>query len=121
MGAAVAVRAIGVTSASQHARPPRGYHLPGRTPTRPAAPGRCSVTDDLNALAGAYDDYDQRVFPTFAHIQGEYRFADRFEDVSRAAELRDIDEAREFARRARAIPDADLGAQDRITREMIIW
>jgi uncharacterized protein (DUF885 family) len=79
------------------------------------------VTDDLDALASAYDDYDQRVFPTFAHIQGEYRFADRFEDVSRAAEVRDIDEARDFARRAEAIPEAGLGAQDLITREMLIW
>jgi uncharacterized protein (DUF885 family) len=79
------------------------------------------VTDDVDALAAEYHEFRLRVQPTWAHLQGDYRFADRFEDLSRAAEDSQIDEAREFARRAAAIADDGLDAQERITREMIAW
>ncbi len=79
------------------------------------------MTDDVDALAAEYHEFRLRVQPTWAHLQGDYRFADRFEDLSRAAEDSQIDEAREFARRAAAIADDGLDAQERITREMIAW
>lgn len=79
------------------------------------------MTDDVDALAAEYHEFRLRVQPTWAHLQGDYRFADRFEDLSRAAEDGQIDEAREFARRAAAIAEDGQGAQERITREMIAW
>jgi len=79
------------------------------------------VIDDVDALAAEYHEFRLRVQPTWAHLQGDYRFADRFEDLTRAAEDNQIDEAREFARRAAAIAADGLGAQERISREMIAW
>jgi uncharacterized protein (DUF885 family) len=79
------------------------------------------MLDDVAALAAEYHDFRQRVTPTGAHLEGDYRFADRFEDVSREAEDRDIRKGREFARRATAITEEGLGSQDRISRAMIAW
>ena len=79
------------------------------------------MIDDVDALAAEYHEFRLRVQPTWAHLQGDYRFADRFEDLTRAAEDNQIDEAREFARRAAAIADDGLDAQERISREMIAW
>ena len=79
------------------------------------------MTDDLAALSVEYHDFRQRISPTGAHMQGDYRFADRFEDLSRAAEDAEIDEGRRFARRALAIAEDGLGAQDVISRDMIAW
>jgi uncharacterized protein (DUF885 family) len=79
------------------------------------------VSDDINRLAAEYHDFRMRLGPTGAHLDGDYRFADRFEDVSRDAEDRDIAEGREFARRASAIPEDGLSRQDLISREMIAW
>jgi uncharacterized protein (DUF885 family) len=79
------------------------------------------VTDELDALAVEYHDFQRRMAPTYAHLEGDYRFAETFEDVSRAAEDRRIQDDRDFARRATAIDERQLGTQDRITREMIAW
>jgi uncharacterized protein (DUF885 family) len=78
------------------------------------------VSDDINALAVEYFDFRHRVSPTSAHLDGDYRFADHFEDLSRAAEDEEIDESRRFARRATAC-DEGLGPEDRITRDMMAW
>ena len=79
------------------------------------------MTDDLDRLASDYHDFRQAASPTYAHIQGDYRFADRFEDPSRSTEDREIAEEREFARRAEAVPEDGLDHQQRITRSMIAW
>lgn len=79
------------------------------------------MTQDLAALAAEYHDFRRRTRPTYAHLEGDYRWADRFEDVSRAAQDREIAEQRDFALRAKSIPEAGLSAQERITRDMIIW
>ncbi|MEA2621210.1 MAG: hypothetical protein QOH61_120, partial [Chloroflexota bacterium] len=79
------------------------------------------MTDELDALAVEYHDFQRRMAPTYAHLEGDYRFAETFEDVSRAAEDRRIQDDRDFARRATAIDERQLGTQDRITREMIAW
>ncbi len=79
------------------------------------------MSDDLNALAAEYYDFRHRMAPTSAHLDGDYRFASQFEDPGRIAEDAEIAEDRHFADRARAIDDAGLGAQDRISREMIGW
>ncbi len=79
------------------------------------------LTDDISRLATEYHDFRQRTAPTLAHLQGDYRFADRAEDVSRPAEDAEIAESRAFATRAEAIPEDALGGQDRLTREMVAW
>jgi uncharacterized protein (DUF885 family) len=79
------------------------------------------MTETVAALAAEYHDFRRRTRPTSAHLEGDYRFADQFEDISRTEEDREIAEARDFARRAREIPERDLDAQERITREMIDW
>jgi uncharacterized protein (DUF885 family) len=76
---------------------------------------------DLAELATAYYDFRQRVGPTGAHLEGDYRFADQFDDASRAGEDREIAEGLDFVRRAEAIPEETLSAQERITRSMLAW
>src|SRR4051794_5003391 len=80
-----------------------------------------AMNEALAALAAEYHDYRSSLSPTKAHLEGDYRWADRFEEVSRASEDAEIAAERDFARRADAIPDADLSADDRITREMLSW
>jgi uncharacterized protein (DUF885 family) len=79
------------------------------------------VTDTVDALATDYQEERLRTFPTWAHMIGDYRFVDLFEEVSREAEDRQIGEARAFAERAEAIPTDGLSADERITREMVAW
>jgi uncharacterized protein (DUF885 family) len=79
------------------------------------------VTDDITRLATEYHDFRLRTNPIWAHLQGDYRYADRAEDVSRAAEDEEIAESRAFAARAEAIPAVSLHGQDGLTREMVAW
>jgi uncharacterized protein (DUF885 family) len=79
------------------------------------------VTDTVDQLATDYQEQRLRTFPTWAHMIGDYRYVDLFEQVSREAEDRQIAEARDFARRADAIPADGLSADERITREMVAW
>ncbi len=79
------------------------------------------MTDDITRLATEYYDFRQRTAPIWAHLQGDYRFADRAQDVSRAAEDAEIAESRTFAARAEAIPEDALAGQDRLTREVVAW
>ncbi len=77
------------------------------------------MTDDLQRLADEYHDFRMEIWPTSAHMLGDYRFADRYEDASRAAEDREIAAFRAFAARSEAIPTDGLTADERISREMI--
>ncbi len=79
------------------------------------------MTTDVRQLADDYHDYTMSVAPSWAHLLGDYRFADRFEDASRAAEDADIARSREFAARAAAIPDEGLSLQDRATRDVVAF
>ena len=79
------------------------------------------MTDTVDALATDYQELRLRTYPTWAHIIGDYRYVDQFEEVSREAEDRQIAEARAFAERAGAIPEDGLSADERITREMVAW
>ena len=63
------------------------------------------MTDSVQQLADDFHDYRMRTSPTWAHMLGDYRFADQYEDGSRAAEDAEIGALREFATRAEAIPD----------------
>jgi uncharacterized protein (DUF885 family) len=79
------------------------------------------MTEEIDRLADDYQDLLLRLEPTWAHLIGDYRYADAFEDVSRAAEDAASAERRSFAARAEAIDEAGLDEQQRITREMISW
>jgi len=77
------------------------------------------MSDDVRQLAEDYHEHTMSVSPSWAHMLGDYRFADRYEDASRAAEDAEIAASREFAARAAAISDADLSVQDRVTRAVV--
>lgn len=79
------------------------------------------MSDEVRQLADDFHDYTMSVNPSWAHMLGDYRFVDRFEDASRAAEDADIARSREFAARAAAIPDEGLSAQDRVTRDVVAF
>jgi uncharacterized protein (DUF885 family) len=79
------------------------------------------VNEDLRALADEYWEYVLRTEPTEAHMLGDYRYLDRFEDASREAEDADIAARRSFAERARAFEVADLSPTDRTTQETLIY
>jgi uncharacterized protein (DUF885 family) len=76
---------------------------------------------DVNALAQEYFDYLLTVWPTWGHLMGNYEHADLYDDASRAGEDEEIRRRRAFADQAEAIPEAGLSAQDRITREMLVF
>lgn len=75
----------------------------------------------MGKLAQEYYDHQMEASPSWAHMLGDYRFADRFEDGSRAAEDRFVAGLRSFAERARAIPDEGLAEQDRVTRDFLAF
>lgn len=79
------------------------------------------MSDELDQLSDDYYDYRLRTAPTWAHMIGEYRYADRFDAIGRAAEDQAAADARELARRADAIAEDELDDQQRITRAMVAW
>jgi uncharacterized protein (DUF885 family) len=79
------------------------------------------MTDSVQQLADDFHDYRMRTSPTWAHMLGDYRFADRYEDGSRAAEDAETAALREFATRAEAIPDDAVDGQERLTRDIIAY
>lgn len=79
------------------------------------------MTDDVRQLADDYHDHWMRTSPSWAHMVGDYRFADQYEDASRAAEDDLIEASRAFAARAAAIPDDGLSLQDRTTRDVVAF
>jgi uncharacterized protein (DUF885 family) len=79
------------------------------------------VSDDIDRLADDHYQHRLRTAPTWAHMIGEYAYADRFEDVSRASEEAAAAEARELAARADALDEGGLDDSQRITRAMVAW
>jgi uncharacterized protein (DUF885 family) len=77
--------------------------------------------DELDQLSDDYYDFRLRTAPTWAHMIGEYRYADRFDAIGRGAEEQAAADARELAARADAIPEDGLDDQQRITRAMVAW
>jgi uncharacterized protein (DUF885 family) len=79
------------------------------------------MSEQVRQLADDFHDWTMQVNPSWAHMLGDYRFADRYEDASRAAEDAEIGTAREFAARAAAIADEGLSLQDRVTRDIVAF
>ena len=79
------------------------------------------MNPDLRALADEYWDYTLEKHPTSAHMLGDYRFMDRMEDASRAAEDADIAKQRDFAARARAFDSEAMSPSDLVTKETLLY
>jgi uncharacterized protein (DUF885 family) len=79
------------------------------------------VTEDIRSLAAEYYQYELETQPTSAHLRGDYRYADRFEQASRAFEDSHIARLRAFGAKARTIDPATLDHQDALTREVLIY
>ena len=79
------------------------------------------MADDINALADEYFEFLSRVGPTGAHMRGDYRYMDRFEDLSREAEDDEIAVRRSFVARAAAVDPSSLHGDDVTTREALIF
>jgi uncharacterized protein (DUF885 family) len=77
-------------------------------------------SSDIDALADEYWAHHLEAEPTHAHLIGDYRFAGRFEEVSREVEDRHLAALREFARRAEAVDESTLDEQQRITRAVLV-
>ena len=88
---------------------------------KPTADQTPDPSTELDQLAEDHQDFKLRTSPTWAHMIGEYRYADRFDDVSRAAEESQAAEARAIAARAEAIDAEALDDQRRITRAVVTW
>ena len=78
-------------------------------------------TSEIRALADEYFEYLSETGPTEAHLRGDYRYADRFEDMSRAAEDADVAALRGFVARAQLIDPTGLSHDDALTREVLIF
>jgi uncharacterized protein (DUF885 family) len=78
-------------------------------------------SDEIDRLARDYYDFRLRTAPTWAHMIGEYAYADRFEEVGRAAEDTAAADARAFAARAGSVAEEGLDDSRRITRSMLVW
>jgi len=78
-------------------------------------------TSEIRALADEYFDYLSKTGPTEAHLRGDYRYADRFEDMSRSAEDAEVAALRGFVARAELIGPNDLSHEDALTREVLIF
>lgn len=79
------------------------------------------VNKELRVLADEYWEYVLETNPTEAHMLGDYRYMDRFEDASRNAEDTDISAKRSFAQRARAFDSSELSSSDLTTQETLIY
>jgi uncharacterized protein (DUF885 family) len=79
------------------------------------------VNEDLRALADEYWEYVLSTEPTTAHMLGDYRYIDHFEDASRAAEDADIAAKRSFAQRAREFDESELSSSDKTSQETLIY
>jgi uncharacterized protein (DUF885 family) len=79
------------------------------------------MADDIQALATAYFEHLSEMEPTEAHLRGDYRYIDRFEDLSREARDADVAARWDFAARARLIDPNGLDAADLITRDTLIF
>ena len=79
------------------------------------------MNEDLRALADEYWEYVLKTEPTEAHMLGDYRYIDQFEDVSREAEDADIAARRSFAHQARQLDASELSSSDLTTLETLIF
>ena len=74
---------------------------------------------EIDELAAEFWSYYLEAEPTHAHLIGHYAGAGRFEVATRASEDAEIAALRGFVRRAQAVEESTLDAQQRITRAVL--
>ena len=79
------------------------------------------MNPELATLADEYWEYQLKTNPSQAHFNGDYRYMDRFEDVSRSSEDAQILFYRSIVEQASAIEPASLTSDERTTREALIY
>ena len=79
------------------------------------------MSDDVRTLADEYYDFKAANGPTGAHMRGDYRFADQFEQISRVHEDATIAALREFTRRADELDPATMTAAEQVTRDVLVY
>ncbi len=78
-------------------------------------------SSELDQLAEDHYDHKLRSEPTWAHLIGEYRYADRFDACSRSSQEAAAAEALALVERADALDPDALDDQRRVTRAMVAW
>jgi uncharacterized protein (DUF885 family) len=78
------------------------------------------MSDSIDSLAADYFQGWLEAQPTEAHLISEYAYASRYEDATRAGEDARIAQLQGFIDRATALPEADLDAQQRISRDVML-
>jgi uncharacterized protein (DUF885 family) len=74
----------------------------------------------LNDLLGEQWEYQLKESPEFATILGDYRYNDRFSDITIAHVLQQKKDALGFLTRLEAIDSTGFGEQDRLNKELMV-
>ena len=99
-----------------------GAVAPVPASAQPAAPAAAGAPASARARA-VFDDYWERtaiMFPEWATFRGDHRFGDRLNDGSPEARARWFAFAREMKARLAALPRQELGAQDRLSVDVLV-
>ena len=88
----------------------------GTAPT----PARATPSTDLAKLSEDYWQGSLQAYPTMATSVGDTRYDDKLTDISPAGIAREKRRVQRVLDRARAIPEAGLAPQDRLTRTALI-
>ena len=74
----------------------------------------------LNDLLGEQWEYQMKEAPEFATILGDYRYNDKFSDVTIAHTLQQKKDAQAFLKRFEAIDTSGFAEQDRLNRDLMV-
>mgnify|MGYP003945689311 CR=1 FL=1 len=85
-----------------------------------ATPAHATPSSDLAKLADDYWQGSLEAWPTYATSLGDKRYDDRLQDISPAGREKERRRLESLMGRARAIPEAGLSTQDRLTRTALI-
>ena len=88
----------------------------------PSAPAGDAATrvKALNALLAEQWEYQLKESPEFATIIGDYRYNDRFSDITIAHALQQKKDAQAFLARFEAIDTAGFAEQDRLNQQLMV-
>ncbi|HSG80582.1 MAG TPA: DUF885 domain-containing protein [Acidimicrobiia bacterium] len=79
------------------------------------------MTDTVASLAARFWDLQMETSPTWAALVGDHRFDDRLETADAGTEAEHLARFREILTATKALPEAELTAQDRITRDVLVF
>jgi uncharacterized protein (DUF885 family) len=79
------------------------------------------MNEELRDLGSEYHEYRLETSPTTALMMGDHRYDDRMEEASLDAENEHIGRLRAFAARGEAVGVATLDAQERISKDVLVF